>query len=239
VELEVRSAVCDAGAIGTRVHAWGVDLSAFATHAVDARALLSAGEQERATRFHSSAEAARYVLAHAILRLMLGEYVGRPGGRLTFQRGANEKPQLIDDPALHFNISHSGDLLAIGVTRASELGIDVETEREIANIGTVAQTFMSPRELADFSVCRPEDQTRTFLEHWTRKEAYAKAIGAGIAELDPSRIEPGMTRDWEFHDVGWTSGCVATLAIRSGVALRTSVRRASLHRAGRLTLRVL
>ena len=58
--------------------------------------------------------------------------------------------------------------------------------------------FFSPRERSDLLSLSPADQREAFLNCWTRKEAYVKALGDGIGRgLDRFDVTliPGETAE--------------------------------------------
>src|SRR5690242_5974535 len=65
---------------------------------------LSAGERERAERFHFQADYERYVAARAALRLQLGAILGADPKSLTFQYTSHDKP-ILEKCGLEFNLS--------------------------------------------------------------------------------------------------------------------------------------
>ena len=65
---------------------------------------------------------------HAILHQLLGFYLSCSPDDLLFKKGAHGKPELSGKHAgkIHFNLSHSGDQLALIFSVDSPVGIDIE-----------------------------------------------------------------------------------------------------------------
>ncbi|WP_165851822.1 4'-phosphopantetheinyl transferase family protein [Chryseobacterium pennipullorum] len=87
----------------------------------------------------------------------------------------NNKPYLKDNP-VHFNISHSKDLVACVIAKFP-VGIDIEFCDPSINF----QDFefqMTPAECVQ--ICKSEDKIKSFFTYWTAKEAVIKAHGDGI-----------------------------------------------------------
>src|SRR5690349_20188145 len=59
------------------------------------------------------------------IRQLLASYAGRDPDGIRFQRGANGKPSLAGGE-LEFNLSHSGSLLLLALSRKQPLGVDLE-----------------------------------------------------------------------------------------------------------------
>ena len=96
------------------------------------------------------------------------------GGELVF--GEHGKPYL-KDGSTFFSVSHSGCVAAIA-TDTSEVGCDVESIPDETRL-RLADRFYHPNE-RDY-VCSADDKPRAFCRIWTRKEAYLKMTGEGIA----------------------------------------------------------
>lgn len=87
----------------------------------------------------------------------------------------NKKPYLKGND-LHFNISHSKDLVACAIAEYP-LGIDVEcNDQKIRYQDFIFQ--MTDKELQEIQDSK--DKLKQFFMYWTRKEAVIKAHGAGM-----------------------------------------------------------
>ncbi|QIR14969.1 4'-phosphopantetheinyl transferase family protein [Shewanella aestuarii] len=96
---------------------------------------------------------------------------------------------------LHFNLSHSGDWLMVGVlssfTHVIEphaishelmLGVDIERLRSNTNIEPILKHYFTAQEIADLLVLTSDLQRERFFDLWALKEAFIKAIGKGLAQ---------------------------------------------------------
>ncbi|HKO54622.1 MAG TPA: 4'-phosphopantetheinyl transferase superfamily protein [Thermoanaerobaculia bacterium] len=101
----------------------------------------------------------------ALLRHVLGE--------VEVERGEGGKPRLASGE-LHFNISHSGELVAVAIAM-EPVGIDVEEIRPTRELLAIARRFFSAEEAR-----RVEQDADQFFRVWTAKEAIVKAIGSGV-----------------------------------------------------------
>ncbi|HEY2735377.1 MAG TPA: 4'-phosphopantetheinyl transferase superfamily protein, partial [Polyangiales bacterium] len=147
-------------------------------------ALLSDDERERHARFHFDHDRDGYLVAHALTRRLLAEVAGDDARALTCIANEHGRPALCSPRAalpFRFNLSHTRGLVACGVTRAREIGIDVERIDREVELLAVARHVFSPREIGELERMLGEAQRRRFFELWTLKEAYVKAIGKGLA----------------------------------------------------------
>lgn len=131
-------------------------------------ALLDAHERERLGRFRRPADAARYLAAHALTRLVLGVAPAADVFDRTCRCGQpHGKPTLHGGPA--FSFTHAGDVVGVAVSMLGPVGLDVEQPRPMADLAAVARHIGAPAE--------PEG----FFRAWTRKEALLKATGEGLS----------------------------------------------------------
>jgi phosphopantetheine--protein transferase-like protein len=163
------------------VHIWFRTTGSAGTADVQAaRATLSAGERQRADRFHFSDDCRDYTLAHDLLRRTLSTYRSVEPDGWHFQADAAGKPFLADDPRLSFNLSHTRHLVACAIAAGPPVGIDVERAARMLDAGAIARRYFSADESASLARCRDKDHTMRFVELWTLKEAFVKAVGAGL-----------------------------------------------------------
>jgi 4'-phosphopantetheinyl transferase len=191
---------------------------------------LSPDEKERAERFVFPRDRDRFVAGRAFLRLLLAQYLGVEPQALRFRYGPNGKPALADERSdLHFNLAHSGPLAMCALARGSELGVDLERLRPLPDAEGVVRSAFSPREAARFRSLPETARLRAFYEGWTRKEAFLKALGHGLARpLDsfdvtlgpgePPRLlrtlgDPAEAGRFSLHAVDPESGYVGAIAI--------------------------
>jgi 4'-phosphopantetheinyl transferase len=107
--------------------------------------------------------------------------VDEPPASLRFRYGARGKPSLEGSWPHRFNLSHSGLLGLFAIARGRSLGVDVERVEEKRSLEKIAARFFSSDECAALKRL-PEDQRPAgFYNAWTRKEAYIKATGEGLA----------------------------------------------------------
>lgn len=166
-------------------HVWWASPAAAGAPLV---ALLDAAERERWSRFRRDEDRARYLVAHALKRIVLAGYLGVPPGALAFAArcprcgGAHGKPRL-GEPygALEFSLSHSGDRVALAVARGVPVGVDVERLAPERDRGSLAAAVLSAAEQETMAALPQARRGAALLRYWTRKEALLKATGDGLA----------------------------------------------------------
>lgn len=86
------------------------------------------------------------------------------------------KPHIAGHPEIHFNISHTDNLIAIALSH-TEVGVDVQTE--LCPKIKIAKRFFTAQE-CDYIYSDDENTAKRFTEIWTKKEAYIKCSGIGL-----------------------------------------------------------
>jgi 4'-phosphopantetheinyl transferase len=166
------------------VHLWRVYLDKVAVDEKRWRAQLSQDEITRADRFHFDSDRQNFTATRALLRMLLGAYIACDPKELTFLYGEREKPSLapsLGGGQVEFNVSHSGARALIAIARARAVGVDIEQVRDNLDHQALAKRFFSPTEQRALSSLEPSEQCVGFFRCWTRKEAYIKAHGSGLA----------------------------------------------------------
>ena len=147
--------------------------------------LLSEDEQQRASRLVFQRDRARFIVARARLRQLLGARLGVSPAAIEFSYGARGKPALAARFAhcgVCFNVSHSEDVAVYGFALDREVGVDVEAVRELPDADEIAARCFSLREYEAYLALSERDRPLGFFNCWTRKEAFIKAIGDGLTQ---------------------------------------------------------
>jgi len=76
------------------VQLWRIELEAIAQAKSRWRQILSADELARADRFHFAGDRQNFTATRALLRMLLGQYLGCPPETVTFTYGEREKSVL-------------------------------------------------------------------------------------------------------------------------------------------------
>jgi 4'-phosphopantetheinyl transferase len=199
------------------------------------RGHLSDDERATAGRFRFARDRRRYVAARGGLRALLGSHLAIPPDEVRFNYGPLGKPALAagqERSGIRFNLTHSEDLALCAVTGGLEVGIDLERVRPLPDLEALADHFFAPGERAALRRLPGALREEGFFRCWTRKEAYLKGRGDGLAlpldsfevSIDPDeparllRVDdrPGDVESWRLEDVPVRPGFAAALAVRRG-----------------------
>jgi 4'-phosphopantetheinyl transferase len=159
-----------------------LDLPAASLH--EAFAVLSDDEIERAQRYRFERDRGRFVAARAFLRRKLAEQLSVSPRELAFVYGQFGKPGLSHrwtSDMVEFNLSHSEGMAILAITRGLTVGVDLERIPHVPDLQPLASRFFSAHEIAALNALPPEARDIAFYCCWTRKEAFLKALGNGLA----------------------------------------------------------
>ena len=211
-----------------QVDVWRIKLDLPLATVKQLESTLSTDESQRARRFHFEKDKTNYIVAHGCLRDILSRCLQCEPGKLNFDINDYGKPS-IKGYKLEFNLSHSGNLALIAVSRECKVGVDVEHIRSNMEFESIANRFFSPNEVAELISLPLEQRTIAFFNCWTRKEAYIKAQGLGLSlpldsfdvSLTPNepvllhatRPDSHEANRWSLYSLEVDSGYAAAVAI--------------------------
>lgn len=198
----------------------------LASKLADYQDLLDKDERLVVERFKSAQLRQRYMVSHGILRQLLAQRVGVSAISLRIKKTQFGKPFLPDYPDLSFNMSHSGNTLAIAISNfRCQLGVDVECYKPRRRYKELVKKCFAPEEAAFWYSQNERQRTRVFYQFWVKKEAFVKAVGRGIAlglnqcVVNPNHLNSflrvselaGLVAQWQIyalHLSTWEFGAV-------------------------------
>ena len=219
------------------IHLWFVHTNRINDAALlkQYQALMSIEEQERNQRFIFEKDQKRHLITRALIRSVLSEYDPSIAPQdWCFTENGYGKPQVL--PALlkrplSFNLSHSGNMIALAISREPELGIDIESLNPNTPNDDLAKHAFAPTEYQQLKDLTSDDFYSRFYDFWTLKEAYIKACGLGLSipldsfsfsfeqanikiNFDESRKD--HPEHWQFWQITPNPDYKVALAIKSG-----------------------
>lgn len=167
------------------IHVWRVRTADWTPRVPQLELLLESAELERGARFHFAKDRDQFVVAHGLLRHLLGHYSRCAPESLRFATGPAGKPCVVSPAAssfLQFNLSHSADMMLIAVGLECALGVDVERWSDDVDPVDLAPHCFSQAERQELLSLAPDQRRPGFYSCWARKEAYIKATGLGVSQ---------------------------------------------------------
>jgi 4'-phosphopantetheinyl transferase len=185
-------------------------------------ALLDRQQAERVQRQRIGWQRDELQLCYALQRLALGHVLGLDPAALELSRTEQGQP-LLAMSNWHTSLSHTDGYMALAVTAAGPVGIDIERAARADELPEIAELVCHPTEFG-FIASQPSSGQR-LLELWVRKEALLKAAGVGLAramtgfpaplgQVLPLSVRPGDSTQLQLLEAG--SACVAALAAPPG-----------------------
>ena len=162
---------------------WLIERAALASDlaaAEQATPRLSADELDRAAAMPDQATAEMWCAGRIALRLLLERHCGTGIRQQPFDRAPGGRPRL-EGREVDFSLSDSGPFLLIGISKHSDIGVDIELPRSFRMSplridGILAAATVLDGGGADGRGARPAP-----LQAWVRIEAFAKAAGLPLA----------------------------------------------------------
>jgi 4'-phosphopantetheinyl transferase len=217
------------------IHVWSLRLDPPPERVESLGRTLSADEWERARRFRFDKHRRQYVVGRGALRELLGAYLGVRPEAVSFTYGPRGKPFLappLDARGLQFNLSNSDEMALVGFVLGREIGVDIEFLRQMNDCEEIAERFFSKSERLTLRTIPYPAKQEAFFNCWTRKEAYLKAVGEGLAApLDsfdvtlafdePPRMltlegDADRAAPWFFHHLRPADEYIGAVAIEGG-----------------------
>jgi len=210
------------------VHLWAVKIEPDDTVAAAFRPLLSADEVSRAIRFKFGHLSNAYTICRGAVRFLLGRYLNVEPSSIKLHYKAKGKPVIASPTRLDFNLSHTDGMMVCGLTRACDIGVDVERLRPLSDIQTLANEFFCPEEADELLSLAEDQRISAFYRCWTRKEAYIKAVGEGLSTplhsfrvtINPTEAarfvhihrDANLARSWRLSEIELGDPYIAALA---------------------------
>ncbi|MCW8805541.1 MAG: 4'-phosphopantetheinyl transferase superfamily protein [Ignavibacteriaceae bacterium] len=167
------------------IHIWNFDLNNISMENKQAlKVLLSKDELERASKFHFDIDRERFICGSGLLRLFISLYTNISPKIISYKHNNYGKPELSGEQNkgnLHFNMSHSQNMLCIGFLRNEQIGVDIEVIKPIKDYIDVANKFFSDFEIVQLNSFPEEKALEAFYTCWTGKEAFIKLSGEGLS----------------------------------------------------------
>ena len=165
------------------VHIWCASLNVPQEASARLYATLTPDERTRSARFRFERDRQRFIVARGALRDLLARYLQTQPAQISFVYDAFGKPDLSPEFAngLRFNLSHSAGFALIAIATGSDVGVDLEYIRAESDHADVARRFFSAAEVDYLRALPSHLYAEAFFSCWTKKEAYLKACGEGLA----------------------------------------------------------
>jgi len=196
------------------VHVWQAPLNTVPPAFQELAALLPKHELKRVRSMWIPSVRDRYVISRIFLRTTLSFYLGTDATDIVFELSKFGKPYIAKSD-LEFNLTHSANLALLAVASRRRVGIDVERVSLDPPVLDIARRFFSTDEYAALEALPSDLLPSAFYATWTRKEAFLKGVGLGIARhlaqvvvsISPREPAAVLRVDWDSSLAGRWNLC--------------------------------
>lgn len=212
------------------IHVWYADLDSLQDKLP--QEILSPEELTRAKLYRFRRDARHFIARRCLLRCLLAAYLEISPDGIVFQATRQGKPFLANPgrDGLTFSISHSSASALFAISRGSEVGVDLEKERDNLDPMELATQFFAPSERLALELLPSQERKAAFFRTWTRKEAWLKAVGCGLSlpltdflvSIEPEKpvlldcpSQYGQPQDWHLIDLPSYPGFAAAVACKA------------------------
>jgi len=145
---------------------------------------LSNDEKQRADRLKVELKKKQFIIARSVLRKIISNSINKPHDEIVFYYTEKDKPIIkdrVNDKRVEFNVSHSEQYILIAITLDNSVGVDVEKINAKIDFESLSARFFSNKENKFLRNLEESKKLGAFYNIWTRKEAFIKATGKGMA----------------------------------------------------------
>lgn len=171
----------------------------------------------------------RYAASRVLLKFAAAAALQVPAQSIELSYGPTGRPYLRGYDAVDISLSHTDELLLVGLTTRGVIGVDAErADRQMYGPG-LGRHICTPHELRLLEeIPNPRHRNDALVRLWTLKEAYSKAIGQGMQfrftdfgfstaqgpiGLNRPDGQPGTGAEWSFRTYLLAASYVVSVAV--------------------------
>lgn len=193
--------------------------------------ILSFAEQRFAQAIRNESLKKQHIRVRVGLRQILASYLKLAYDKIKLSKTEYGKPYLVDYPQIQFNISHSADTLLVAISSIGAVGVDIEqAKNQRTDFSGLVEKCFADSEIAYWNALPETEKSAEFYRFWTRKEAFVKAVGRGLAIglqqcVIASAEQPyfislpenyGLPSEWRLFDLSLKENLYGALVLESG-----------------------
>jgi 4'-phosphopantetheinyl transferase len=128
----------------------------------------------------------QFLYSRFFLKQRLSEILALNPSEIKFSLQGEGKPVLdlgsaVGKKSIDFNISHTGDLILIGISEYGKIGVDIELFRQSKHLQKIAERLFSAAENDYLNSLQDKSDTAVaFTKIWSAKEALVKTFAGGV-----------------------------------------------------------
>ncbi|MCC0095732.1 4'-phosphopantetheinyl transferase superfamily protein [Streptomyces flavotricini] len=122
----------------------------------------------------------RFVASRLAVRYTAAAALGTDPAKLDLSYKPGGRPYLRGLDQIDLSLTHTDDLIAVGISRNGRIGIDTEPADRRLAFSLLHNQVCTEAERAELAALPEAEQSAGMLRLWTLKEAYTKALGQGL-----------------------------------------------------------
>ncbi|MFJ8017081.1 4'-phosphopantetheinyl transferase family protein [Streptomyces sp. NPDC096339] len=135
---------------------------------------------QRYRRTPDAAVRYRFVTSRMVVKYTAAAALRTEPAALDLSYRIGGRPYIRGMSQIDLSLSHTEDLIAVGLSRIGRIGVDVEPAGRRMSFELLRDRVCIPSEAAELGRMPPDRQAAEMLRLWTLKEAYTKALGQGL-----------------------------------------------------------
>ncbi|MEU0695337.1 4'-phosphopantetheinyl transferase superfamily protein [Streptomyces niveus] len=170
----------------------------------------------------------RFAASRVLLKFGAAAALGVRPESVELGYGLGGRPCLRGYDGVHISLSHTDDLLLVGLATDGAIGVDAERSDRVLYGSGLVRHMCTPYEAERIEAMPVAGRNPAMLRLWTLKEAYSKAVGLGMklgftdfgfspdrAPTDVLRPDgtPGTVGAWAFHTLSYTGRYTLGVAV--------------------------
>jgi 4'-phosphopantetheinyl transferase len=135
------------------------------------------------SRYRRTPDAAvrhRFAAARLLIKYTAAAALDTPPEYLDLAYRLGGRPYLRGFDQIEVSLTHTGDVMAVALSRTGRIGVDVEFADRLVRLDLLQARILTPAEAAELAGLPEREQAAYLLRLWTLKEAYSKALGQGL-----------------------------------------------------------
>jgi 4'-phosphopantetheinyl transferase len=193
------------------VRVWFIDLDQQRAEPIQL-SCLSTSEHAKAARLKSSLDRRRYLASRIFTRRLLSTLTGIVPEDLEITTDKCGKPRLnlpsavgrlSSETLFGFNISHSENFLGCAVALGVEVGIDIEVVNPDLDVLATSHACLDHLDVDQVRRASQNERSFVFYRLWTRREAFAKMLGHGVAS---DHVRYNLAQPWSIGSFEFAYG---------------------------------
>ncbi|WP_050514945.1 4'-phosphopantetheinyl transferase superfamily protein [Streptomyces rimosus] len=144
------------------------------------RNLLGSRDWQRFSGLTDPEARSRFAASRLMVRYAAGAALHVPPDSVELAYKPGGRPYLRGCDQVDVSLSHTKDLMVVGLNRRGRIGVDTEVASRRVRYASVERQLCTPTERRHLTALPEPERERELLRIWTLKEAYTKALGQGM-----------------------------------------------------------